>query len=1827
MGKLLSVLLLVVVALRAFSLYDQTRLVARPDYDLGVVFLERWRGEYLLGVESVIPIEEYLDHQLKGSIVEKWRSENRRARESQELAFDAKGLIPDIELPKLPVFGEGSKIDISGQDRITLGGRQQVIEGYSTRTDQGSRLLPELKMEQQLAVRLNGQIGERTKVDIDHDSERQDAKNKIKLSYEGTEDEIVQSVELGDTRLSIPGTGYTGDLPAHSGLFGASAKGKLGPVDIYGVASREESQSQTQTFRGQRRVSVYEVWGWQYETRRFYYPVVPESVDVRSLRVYRDDKVNTNNEAAVEAIATVYPDYPDSIPTNFSNDRMGGDFDLLRENIDYVFNTTDWTIEFERELSQLDVVGLVVVTDSDTLGGHQHNDSLVLVMLKTQDTDENSLTWDYEARNIYSLPKSEVDMTSLRIFRNDKKGFVEYESEGSNSTFKFTYILGLDPNGDDVVESPLFDRARGLIRFPGAKPFASLELSVRDSVIYSKPRLSTGQGEKYKLVAEYSSVTESYYLGQTDIEGESEKVRVDGELWVRDDDYDIDYLSGLLTFRRLVPPDADIQVTYEYRPWFSMSQKSLLGTRAEWKFTESGRVGSSVFYRSEGMPDDRPVLGSEPFQRMIAEADASYSASSEEVSAFLDRLPLLRAQAPSRVSASMEGAVSLPDPNTRGVAYLDDFESTTITREATPNEILWYHGSVPENKDTADFAQTPLYWSNPTDKVRRDSVFGPTAGEEGNETDDFLRVVFTPDPGNPETWAGMTWSPGRLAWDLEEIENLEIVMRSRRRRGSLHITAGVSIDEDAPRRNRAGAIVGYNGRYDTEDADGNGKLNEAFEDTGLDAVYGADDEWAAGSPDDGNDDYDPDANPTGKEGNKRLDSEDIDGTGFSRYNHYYECVIPIGEGDYLERQLYNGWERYRVSLKDTNAFTAVGQPKWDNIRLIRVWFDGFDETDTIEFYSLGFVGSRWRLPSIRSIENRNMEPVDTTEKVWVSQVTTRTDEGYVPPYEPKRDALGNEEKESSLLFVYQNLYGNREAVVHKTGAVADDYRDYSGLRVYVHRDSNELDWFLRLGADSTNYYEYGSALTAGNLVPGRDGKWHEFDIDLDSFPGLKARRDSFGSRDSSWRSGSYAVLGFPSLGEIRYSALGIRNRGDKLVSGGVWFDDLRLSEPRKEQGYGFQASAEAALSDFVSASASFGYSDPNFRRFRDVRKVKTGGFGTNLGYSVRAGLDRLLPYSWGLNVPVSYIANRQGELPKFSSVYRDLRLDSETAEHERGSGYSEDLALDNLSKRQSENRLLNYTLEAMSLSWRWHRAGRHAALARDSSTSTGLQWGYSVSPDIKVRLSEDDDLYLFPQGVRFDVGHGERRDNRVTITTEGDTLEDSQMGSALSADLGVEYSPIEDLNFDYGISSDRDLAVPNPDTVLFLALGSEEGRDENFSVGYSMDIGDFLSPSADFDADYTENRTKGEGNEYTEHRNITNSGDVDLGLGLDVPELLGRFETEPTRTGDSGQARTPTLGRLAGALSRSLDPVDFGYTISRSSGMMQVYYGVPWHYRFGFTGPPDTLWGSASPDSQPTSISQEDGNSFRVSSGARVKDISGRVSYDWSEGRNRQYRAVSLDRSTTWPDLEVSVGKVHTLFRSAATSSNLTARYRRRVDLDGTVEGGELRRIGQTVRKSDNFDPLVSWQTTWKKRISSTVSANYTFTDATVYLGDTEGDRSVASTIGRGANISLTYAFSAPGGLRLPFLRRIRFSSDLRLTWSVKLSESKETAAAWSNDVLLETTENRDDGSWSTDLAASYSFSSTVEAGLNFGYGNGTDRVGGNTTRTTNLDIWVLFKF
>lgn len=1831
----------------AYSLYSPPRVVARLDYRLGVVFLEEWRGNVYVRLQRVIRLEEYLDYRLKQAIIRTWTEQSARAREQADLAAEPTGLIPDIELPRLPVFGEGSRIDISGRDRITLGGSQTRQLGRTV-TLGSQRLLPELRMEQELAVSLNGTIGERTRVTIDHDSQRQEGQNKVKLAYTGTEDEVVQSVELGDTRLEIPRTGYTGDLPTHQGLFGMSARGRLGGVDLYAVASREESQSQSQSFTGQRRVTIDTLYDTEYEQQRFYR--IPVDGRVSGVRVYVDDRNPGNNQSAVKGIATVFPDdpawAPDTARGQWTWDRSGGDFDLKSLNLDFVVHP-DNVIEFTPPLTGREVVGLVVQTDSGSVGGNTWNDSLVLKLLKPERPDSMSLTWDYELRNAYSLGRTDIRLHSLRILRKDMSGvnYVDYEDNPASPVYgrKFVEILGLDTDGDGVVEYPFFDPKPGIVRFPALTPFASSVLSVRDSCIYRRDpdELREGEGRKYRLAVEYSSATESYYLGQTDITQNSERVTVNGQVWERGTDYNVDYRTGVLTFLRTLPPNADIKVTYEYRPLFMFAERSLVGTRAEWNFAQSGRVGTSLFYRNEGSREEDPTLGNEPFRRTIGETDISYAVRSDEVTAFLDRLPLVRAEGPTSMSVSAEAAVSLPDPNTRGVAYVDDFEQTAITRELPTTALLWSPASVPVGKETLSFCRTPLRWETPEQKIRKDSVFGVGIGDEGRETQDVLKVYFSPNGDDPESWAGIMNAPSgsQLGMNFTEVENLQFILRSRGRSGNLHVSLAMSIDEDAPRRTVDGRIAGYNGFLDTEDRNMNGLLDGADEDRGIDTIAGTDSLYSPGSGDDGNDDYDPRRNQSGTEGNRRLDSEDIDRNGFTRYNHYFELTIPL-EDTRFAAELANGWRRYRVPIHDSVLVTKVGSPKWEDIRAVRLWFDNFQAPDTIEFFAMEFVGSKWRTPRIQSTRDSISPPLDTTERVVVGQVSRKTDTAYVPPFEPRRDIYGQPRLEASLEFAYVNLHPYRRAYVDRTSVTADDFRDYSKLRLYVHDDANHLSFLLRLGSDSSNWYEFSAPISEGMRVPDRDGRWFEFVISLDTFPVLKLERDSArggGQAPPStryWSRGSYAVNGNPSLAEVRYMALGIVNgRQARRISGAVWFDDLRLTGPRRDPGYGLQARAELGLARIATLSLNFAYSDPNFRSFSEGRGVKTGGFGNGLGISGSVNLDRLLPPGLGFLIPVSWSLNRQQTLPKYSASYPDLRVRSEQTDAEKGVAANRDISVDNLRKQRSTNPLLNYTIESMSFSWRRRDATSRFPLRRDTAYSTAWRWAYSVNPDVKVRIGPEKELYLLPRSFRVGIADALNRTITSSRARASDSMRTDTLSShRLNADLATEFSPIEDLNLEYSLETERDRLVRRPETLIVLPVGTEASQSQNVGVNYEIDIGDVVSPSIELDAQYDHDRPRSDTG-YVPYRNIGNSGEISIQADVELPEVLqilaGAKQGRGRSSGSDSVALRSKLRKLVSSLGEILDPFDWSWSVSRSSEYAGVSQAAPLGYRLGLT---DTFpFQIAGPFA---SRSREQSASMRFSSGARYKDISVRASYDQTRAREAGIVGATADHSTVWPSLDLGLGRVHMLFSRLATDSRLNSAYRLRTAVTGellpcslpTGRAETLGIVGRVLTRSAEFNPLLSWSTTWKKRINTTLSANYSKTNALSYLSEDTETRSQRNTVTRGASIQLSYTFSAPRGVMFLFLRRLRFSSDLSLTWNLRYSNTIRGTQTWERGRYRETPEQNDDAI-STSLAASYRFSRSIEAGLNTGFSDTRNRRTQTGTQRTDIDFWVLFRF
>ena len=76
----------------------------------------------------------------------------------------------------------------------------------------------------------------------------------------------------------------------------------------------------------------------------------------------------------------------------------------------------------------------------------------------------------------------------------------------------------------------------------------------------------------------------------------------------------------------------------------------------------------------------------------------------------------------------------------------------------------------------------------------------------------------------------------------------------------------------------------------------------------------------------------------------------------------------------------------------------------------------------------------------------------------------------------------------------------------------------------------------------------------------------------------------------------------------------------------------------------------------------------------------------------------------------------------------------------------------------------------------------------------------------------------------------------------------------------------------------------------------------------------------------------------------------------------------------------------------------------------------------------------------------------------------------------------------------------------------------------------------------------------------------------------------------------------------------------------MRYSRTLRSRTQWTNGAEEDPVPQQDDNSVSTRLAASYSFSRTIEAGANLGYGY-TKGLTGTSTKTTDLDFWVLFRF
>ena len=1793
------------------------------DPSFGYVYRVRLKNNRtVLDTLEIIPLDRYLMNRLESCEKEEFYKavvESTEARASST----GEGLVPDIDIPiKFPkgltFLGEGAKLKIDGRQELTFsGGTSRSSYQRPTEYSSGSAF-PQIQIDQRLQVRLTGTVGKKINVFIDHDSEREnELKNKISLRYEGDEDEVVKLIEAGDTRFNFPHTTYASFPNVREGLFGIKTELQFANLKVTALATKEQGESRTGSFVSGASVETTTIYDNEYVRRKFFWLGETDSIVQLDVFIDNNNSSDDSTSGAIHGFAYFYDidsDVPDT--EHFSE----GYFNWLQLGEDYSFIPGSNILELSQPLGENYILAVHYVTASgkevgwlgDTTELHlklirPRSFTTNLIPIHPQNADEYvaHVLYSLELKNVYRLPSRNIIPEWLQISIYKRTGNIDLEGENQRL---YISILGIDPENDGQVNEhvtingrtfTVLDYVRGYLIFPNPYPFADTGLSEPDTIIYWKQQLDPGEGRKYYIRMIYRNRSDQIRLNATDIIEGSEVVTYNGRKLKRGRDYTIDYDLGIITIINediLSDPNADIRVTYDYAPFMSTKERSILGLRFQYDVGDLLSIGSSWITRSEGTIDERPRVGEEPTRAAIGELDMTLNLDMPGVTDFLDRLPLLTADGQSRVTLNFETARAFPNPNVKGDGYIDDMESTKNSEELpVSNRLAWTFGSVPVGKDTADFAEK-LIWATVQDFRLRD-IYPDRPSSRADERASVMMLIMRPsEEGDTAQWASLNTLVSRFGKDFSHYDFLEVVTKGDGVK--LHIDVGFAISEDGIWRDKAGKIRGYQ-EFNTEDLNGDGHHELSTEDVGLDGVAGDDDRWTPESADDGNDDYDYEFGSNnferinGTEGNGHFDTEDLNGDHiFDTSNAYFEFTIDLDDfaNPYLIDETPTGWKHYRIPIHEVGSHIAVGRDTtWEKIYYARIWVSGFTRTDTIYIERIEFVGNYWLNYGVHRLDT-TYEEVDSTEQVMVGVVSNYETVGYTPPpIRLKRDASGKIEHEQSLAVVYQDIKKGHFVLVHRALSQRHehDLLDYKNLRFFV-RSRNPLNYepicFIRLGSDTMNFYEYRFRLQ-------NPTSWHDISIPLDRLSHLKNERPEDWESGKTYYSGQYGVRGNPNLGRISMYEFGILNdSSDAPISGELWFDELRVSNPRREGGMAMRGNMQVDLGGILSFSGNIQRRDPEFRSLSETRPSRS--LTTSYQINTSVNLQKLLlPQRWGFSIPLSFRVSGSYSYPKYLTG-SDIILTKDEMRQQRQIDYSREASF-RLRKSGSRSELAKMLLSAWDLNASMRENISTSPLRYRYSLHRSVGVSYNYSPGfrpIKI-LGKDFRFWLSNFGISTTYSY----DSSLTYDKQSHIITKPLPSEILSFDGNASFSPINNLTFSYKQRQEYNMAFGRE------RWGKQVSMREELSGRLNLNFFGLISPNLNASAVYNEQipnaRTQLSDTSFR-YKNITQTTNFSVSSSVDPLKFLRGFRKDTSNF-------LKMFGYYVSRFVNMFPAPSLSYSNTRSYSFYYITHRPDVRFRLGLRSDPGIDLFTD------TRNSKRINESYRISGRIALPRLS--LNYQGDLNISHSFSPSSgefVTRTFTWPNLSTSFSQIYQIIPYANkifSSMTLGLSYSRRV-----TERGPVGRSTPDSRSTEHtLTP--SLRTSFKNSLTWNLDGSMSWTKEEVFTF-----RQPSSNT-RTWNISsnLSYTLRRAEGIKLPFIGSLSLKSEVTFNLIYRITDqTTEQAGLISGSSSRELT-----------LNAQYRFTRNITGRLEFRRTSTTDKTTKRTFTSTMLNANVVLNF
>ena len=441
---------------------------------------------------------------------------------------------------------------------------------------------------------------------------------------------------------------------------------------------------------------------------------------------------------------------------------------------------------------------------------------------------------------------------------------------------------------------------------------------------------------------------------------------------------------------------------------------------------------------------------------------------------------------------------------------------------------------------------------------------------------------------------------------------------------------------------------------------------------------------------------------------------------YERYYQYHVSIRPedlrLGHNYITDIREYtvtlrNGskepvkWYQFRIPLSQYEDRVG-GISDFSSIRFMRMFLTQFSKPVVLRFGSLELVRGDWRIynqqltgtsnsgtlavSAVNIEENNDKRPVNYVVPPGISRVT-----------DPSQPQL-TEANEQALMMVAKNLSQGESKAVYRNTTL--DLRRYKHMQMFVHANhliddealgDDQLAVFVRLGSDyRNNYYEY---LIPLKLTPDRNdynkynledcrAVWPQenmLDIDLTLFTQLKKARNKaralgtasytmeFSDYDPANPNNRIAIMGNPTLGEVKTMMIGVRNLTGTIKSGEVWVNELRLQEVINKGGWAASGNLNVQLSDVGAVNVTGKIISEGFGGLEEgVAQRTTDNYKT---YSVTTNfeLGKFFPDKMKVTAPLYYSVTKEETRPKYNPLDTDMELedalDAAIDQHERDS--------------------------------------------------------------------------------------------------------------------------------------------------------------------------------------------------------------------------------------------------------------------------------------------------------------------------------------------------------------------------------------------------------------------------------------------------------------------------------------------------------------------------------------------------------------------------------